>query len=257
LPLHRERTDPVRTPDELELVPRRWVIPDDVHREVALSAVARLWHALFDLRVLYRSQEVLLARLPLPGGSTEERAMPATGGVRRPEHTIEEGGLPAVASAGAILAGASAATSVSQVVYPEEGFRDPYLVPGGGYRDYTLYAVESARHLLLPLAVQAISCGSCGKERPLDLFPFTDGNLLDLEKPCPFCAALPSTESDRVRLASGSIFLLGETAARAALSVELPASPPDEEMPDEEVAQAIRAAFGPTDELSDDGVEPS
>ncbi|MFL5373164.1 MAG: hypothetical protein ACJ78T_04175 [Myxococcales bacterium] len=277
MPLHRERTDPVRTPDELELVHRRWVIPDDVHREVALSAVARLWHALFDLKVLDRSQEVLLARLPLPGGSastedravpatgggrgpghtTEERAMPATGGGRRPQQTIEEGGLPAVASAGAILAGASAATSVSQVVYPEEGFRDPYLVPGGGYRDYTLYAIESARHLLLPLAVEAISCGSCGKERALDPLPFTDGNLLDLENPCPFCAALPSTESDRVRLSSGSIFLLGETAARAALSIELPASPPDEEMPDEEVAQAIEAAFGPTDELSDDGVEPS
>ncbi|MFL5440635.1 MAG: hypothetical protein ACJ79W_15860 [Myxococcales bacterium] len=243
MPLHRERTDPVRTPDELELVHRRGVIPDDVHREVPLSAVARLWHALFDLKVLDRSQEVLLARLPLPGGSGSG--------------SIEEGGLPAVASAGAILAGASAATSVSQVVYPEEGFRDPYLVPGGGYRDYTLYAIESARHLLLPVAVEAISCGACGKERALDPLPFTDGNLLDLTKPCPFCAALPSTESDRVRLSSGSIFLLGETAARAALSIELPASPPDEEMPDEEVARAIEAAFGPTDELSDDGVEPS
>ncbi|MFL5455720.1 MAG: hypothetical protein ACJ78X_04900 [Myxococcales bacterium] len=257
MPLHRERTDPVRTPDELELVHRRWVIADDVHREVPLSAVARLWHALFDLKVLDRSQEVLLARLPLRGGSTGERAMSATGGGRGPEQTMEDGGLPAVASAGAILAGASAATSVSQVVYPEEGFRDPYLVPGGGYRDYTLYAIESARHLLLPVAVEAISCGACGKERALDPLPFTDGNLLDLENPCPFCAALPSTESDRVRLSSGSIFLLGETAARAALSIELPASPPDEEMPDEEVAQAIEAAFGPTDELSDDGVEPS
>jgi hypothetical protein len=58
-------------------------------------------------------------------------------------------------------------------------------------------------------------------------------------------------------LRSGAIFLLGETAARAALSIELPANPPDEEMPDEEVAAAIAAAFGPTDELSDDAVEPS
>jgi hypothetical protein len=239
MPLHRERTDPVRAPDDLGLVHRRWVIPDDVHREVGLGAVAGLWHALFDLRVIDRSQEVLLARLPLPGGSADES------------------GLPAVASAGAILAGASAATSVSQVVYPEDGFRDPYLVPGGGYRDYTLYVIASPGHLLLPLAVEAIACGSCGKERNIDPLPFTDGNLLNLEATCPFCGATPSPDTDRVRLKTGSIFLLGETAARAAFSIELPGSPPDEEMPDEDVATAIEAAFGPTDELSDDGVEPA
>jgi hypothetical protein len=239
MPLHRERTDPIRTPDDLGLVHRRWVLPDDVHREVGLAAAAGLWHALFDLKVIDRSQEVLLYRLRLPGGSQEED------------------GLPAVASAGALLAGASAATAVSQVVYPEEGFRDPYLVPGGGYRDYTLYAVESPRHLLLPLGVAALACGNCGRERALDPIPFTDGNLLDLELSCPACGAAPSTESDRVRLRTGSIFLLGEMAARAALSIELAAGPPDEEMPDEEVAAAIQAAFGPTDELADDGVEPS
>src|SRR5207237_2677526 len=98
MPLHRERTDPIRTPDDLGLVHRRWVLPDDVHREVGLVAIAGLWHALFTLRVLDRSQEVLLSRLQLPGGS------------------LEEGALPAVASAGSLLAGASAATSVSQVV---------------------------------------------------------------------------------------------------------------------------------------------
>src|SRR5207248_9928572 len=167
MPLHRERTDPIRTPDEMGLVHRRWVLPDDVHREVGLAAVAGLWHVLFDLHVLDRSQEVLLCRLPLPAGS------------------LEEGGLPAVASAGAVLAGASADTAVSQVVYPEEGFRDPYLGPGGGYRDYTLYAVESPRHLLLPIAVSALVCGNCGQERALDPIPFTDGGLLDLEKTCP------------------------------------------------------------------------
>src|SRR5205823_1362577 len=180
----------------------RWVLPDDVHREVGLAAVAGLWHVLFDLHVLDRSQEVLLCRLPLPAGS------------------LEEGGLPAVASAGAVLAGASAATSVSQVVYPEEGFRDPYLVPGGGYRDYTLYAVESGRYLFLPLAVAALACGSCGKERTPDSIVFSDGSLLDLERPCPACGAPTSPDSDRARLQAGSVFLLGEIGARVALSIE-------------------------------------
>jgi hypothetical protein len=239
MPLHRERTDPIRTPDDLGLVHRRWVVPDDVHREVSLAAVAGLWHAFFDLKVLDRSQEVLLYRQQLPGGSGEE------------------GGLPAVASAGAILAGGSAATAVSQVVYPEEGFRDPYLVPGGGYRDYTLYAIESRRFLFLPLASLALGCGNCGKDRPIDPAPFADGNLLDLDKTCPACGATTSPDSDRVSLKNGSVFLLGEIGARAALSVELPASPPDEEMPDADVALAIETAFGATDELEDDGVDPS
>jgi hypothetical protein len=239
MPLHRERTDPIRTPDDLGLVHRRWVLPDDVHREVGLAAVAGLWHALFDLRILDRSQEVLLYRQQLPGGSPDVS------------------GLPAVASAGAILAGASSATAVSQVVYPEEGFRDPYLVPGGGYRDYTLYAIESPRFLFLPLGVAALVCGSCGKERPVDPASFSDGNLLDLERTCPSCGAATSADSDRVRLGSGPVFLLGEASARTALSIELPGSPPDEEMPDAEVASAIEAAFGPTDELADEGVEPA
>src|SRR4051812_29987616 len=186
MPLHRERTDPVRTPDDLGLVHRRWIVPDDVGREVGLAAAARLWHALFDLKILDGSQEVFLYRLPLPGGSQEES------------------GLPAVASAGAILAGASAASAVSQVVHPEEGFRDPYLVPGGGYRDYTLYAVGSPRHLLLPLAVSALACGKCGHERAVDAVPFVEGAVLDLDAKCPACGAPTSPDSDRVRLKSGS-----------------------------------------------------
>ena len=239
MPLHRERTDPVRTPDDLGLVHRRWILPDDIERDIGLAAATRLWHALFDLKVLDRSQEVYLYRLPLPGGSQEES------------------GLPAVASAGAILAGASAATAVSQVVQPEEGFRDPYLVPGGGYRDYTLYAVGSPRHLLLPLPVAALACGKCGQERAAEPIPFVEGAILDLDGKCPACGAPTSPDSDRVRLKNGSIFLLGEASARVALSVELPVGPPDEELPDGEIAAAIEAAFGPTDELSDDGVEPS
>src|SRR5438045_8017525 len=98
MPLHRERTDPVRTPDDLGLVHRRWIVPDDVGREVGLAAAARLWHALFDLKVLDRSQEVFLFRLQLPAVSQEESA------------------LPAVASAGVSLSCASDATAVTQVV---------------------------------------------------------------------------------------------------------------------------------------------
>src|SRR5207237_9878486 len=108
-----------------------------------------------------------------------------------------------------------------------------------------------------PLPVSRLPWRSRGPDRPLEPIPFTDSGLLDLEASCPACGAAPPPDSDRVRLKTGSIFLLGEASARAALAIELPAGPPDEEMPDEEVASAIEAAFGPTDELSDDGVEPS
>src|SRR2546423_11607873 len=82
MPLHRERTDPVRTPDDLGLVHRRWIVPDDVGREVGLAAAARLWHALFDLKVLDRSQEVFLFRLQLPAGSQEKSGLPAVAHAR-------------------------------------------------------------------------------------------------------------------------------------------------------------------------------
>src|SRR5689334_4666893 len=108
MPLQRERTDPVRTPDELSVAHRRWIVPDDVHRPIGLSQAARLWRGFFDLGVLDVGQEVLLERLPLPPGE------------------LQRADLPGVASAGALLAGSSAATSVSQVVFPEEGLRDPY-----------------------------------------------------------------------------------------------------------------------------------
>src|SRR5437868_11495045 len=136
MPLHRERTDPVRTPDDLGLVHRRWVVSDDIRREVGLAAAARLWHAFFDLQVLDRSQEVFLYRLQLPGGSQEES------------------GLPAVASAGALLAGASAATAVSQVVHPEDGFRDPYLVPGDGRSEEHTSELQSRFDLVCRLRLE-------------------------------------------------------------------------------------------------------
>src|SRR5438067_13051744 len=129
MPVTRERVDPVRTPDSLGLVHRRWVLPDDVHRPVGLPAAARLWRGLLELSVLDAGMEVLLQRLRLPSPTLDEQEMPA------------------LASAGALLAGTSAATLVTQVVWTDdEKRRDPYAEEGEsdpeGFRDYTLYAVD-------------------------------------------------------------------------------------------------------------------
>jgi hypothetical protein len=237
MPLHRERTDPVRTPDELTVAHRRWIVPDDVHRPIGLSQAARLWRGFFELRVLDVGQEVLLERLALPPGE------------------LQRADLPGVASAGAILAGSSAATSVSQVVFPEEGLRDPY--PGDpGYRDYTVYVVDSDRFLLVPVEPEAILCGSCGREAAPELIRFGAAFLLDATGPCPACGAARELERDRARLRGGAVFLLEEACARAALAVELPSAPAVEEMPDADVSALVRDAFGGCDELADDGVEP-
>ena len=56
---------------------------------------------------------------------------------------------------------------------------------------------------------------------------------------------------------NGAVFLLEELACRAALSIELPREPQSEEMPDAQVAQLLREAFGGTDELADDAVPPA
>src|SRR6266849_2966421 len=109
MPLHRERVDPIRTPAQLELCHRRWLLPDDVGRAVLLPQAARLWRGLLDLGVLDGSSEAQLDRLSLPAAGEPD-----------------QNDLPAAASAGALLAGAGAATAVSQVVFPEEGRRDPY-----------------------------------------------------------------------------------------------------------------------------------
>ena len=110
MPLHRERVDPIRTPVELEICHRRWLIPDDPERAVAIPQVARLWRGLLDLGVLDPGSEAVLDRLPLPPAGD-------------PEHTE----LPAIASAGALLGTSSSAAAVSQVVFPDDGRRDPYL----------------------------------------------------------------------------------------------------------------------------------
>jgi len=72
MPVHRERTDPVRTPAQLEVCHRRWLLPDDVARAVPLPQAARLWRGLIDLGVLDPSSEAELDRLALPAAGGED-----------------------------------------------------------------------------------------------------------------------------------------------------------------------------------------
>src|SRR5713101_6191142 len=100
-------------------------------------------------------------------------------------------------------------------------------------------------------------CGAGGKTFAPPLASFGAAALLDLERTCPGCGARLDLGRDRGRLRSGAVFLLEELCARAALSVELPRAPRDEELPDAAVAALLREAFGDYDELADDGVEPA
>ena len=238
MPVTRERVDPQRDQSDLGLVHRRWLLPDDVHRDVALPQLARLWRGLLELGVLNAREEVRLQRFG-----------------------AESADMPAPASPGALLAGGSASL-VTQVVWTdEEGRRDPYALEGepdpDGFRDYTLYALGSASRLLLPLAPVAWLCSRCQKRFAPDLPRFGEGVLLDLEAPLCGCGALPDLESDRGELRNGAVFLLEELACRAALSIELPRAPQSEELPDAAVAQLLHDAFGGTDELADDEVPPA
>lgn len=239
MPVTRERVDPVRDQTELGLVHRRWILPDDVHRPVALPQLARLWRGLIELSCLDPNQEVHLARV-----------------------SGEEMDMPAAASAGALLAGAGAATFVTQVVWVDEGERrDPYAVGGesdpGGFRDYTLYAIDAPDKLLLPIPPVAHVCGACGARTQPELPRFGEGVLLELSKTCEKCGASLDLGRDKGELKTGAVFLLEELAAKAALSIELPREPASEELPDAQVAQLLADAFGPTDELADDAVPPA
>ncbi len=241
MPVTRERVDPIRDQSTLDLVHRRWILPDDVHRAVALPQLARLWRGLVELGCLDPDQEIHLERL-------------------RPAR--EEMDMPAAASAGALLAGAGAATLVTQVVWVDEGERrDPYAIDGdsdpAGFRDYTLYAVDSAVQLLLPIPPVAHRCGACGERHLPDLPRFGEGVLLDLSASCPKCGAAVDLGRDKGELKTGAVFLLEELACRAALSIELPRAPQSEELPDSAVAALLAEAFGPTDELADDAVPPA
>jgi hypothetical protein len=242
MPLHRERVDPIRTPVELEECHRRWLLPDEATRVVTIPDAARLWRGLLDAGVLDAGSEATLDLLPLPASS-------------EPQHSE----LPVAASAGALLAAAGSAAAVSQVVFPEEGRRDPYQEdePDPGYRDYTLYVIDSPRFLLIPIPPVEITCGACGRSAAPELTSFGVAALLDLARPCSACGAPVDIGRDRARLRSGAVFLLEELCCRAALSIELPRAPRAEELPDAEVAALLRGAFGSYDELADDGVEPA
>jgi hypothetical protein len=238
MPVTRERVDPIRDSSGLGLVHRRWIVPDEVARPIALAGLSGLWHGLFDLSVLDAGQEVRLVRYGGP-----------------------ESDMPARASPGAILAGAGSASFVTQVVWTnEEGIRDPYALNGepdpDGFRDYTLYALDAGSRLLLPIVPKSRLCASCGKRYELSLPRFGEGVLLDVSVPCP-CGAAVDLGRDKGELMSGAAFLLEELTARAALSIELPAAPQSEELPDAAVAALLQEAFGSTDELADDRVTPA
>jgi len=238
MPVTRERVDQIRDSSGMELVHRRWIVPDEVSRPIALPGASRLWHGLLDLAVLDAGQEVKVTRF---GGT--------------------ENDMPAAASPGAILAGAGAASFVTQVVWTnEEGIRDPYALEGepdpDGFRDYTLYVIDAESKLLLPIIPKSRLCAACGKRYDFDLPRFGEGALLDLAAPCP-CGAAIDLARDKGELMSGAVFLLEELTARAALSIELPSAPSSEELPDAAVAALLQQAFGGTDEFADDRVTPA
>ena len=244
MPVRRERVDPIRTPDGTLLVHRRWIRPDDLARPIAPAALARLWRGLRELDVLDPSAEVALEKRALP-------LAPAAESVRLD--------LPAAASAGALLATAGEAALLTQVVWidRDDGRRDPYGEDEDGvrgFRDYTLYSVGAGQegYLLLPLVPLSLSCGACGHASDPALPRFGEAALLDLSRPCPGCKAALDPGRDKVRLRSGAVFLLEEACARAALSIELPAAPEEEELPDAAVAGLLQEAFGGYDELADD-----
>jgi hypothetical protein len=139
--------------------------------------------------------------------------------------------------------------------------RDPYAVEGesdpAGFRDYTLYAIDSAARLLLPIPPVAQLCGACGTRSSPELPRFGEGVLLDLAQQCGKCGATLDLGRDKGELKNGAVFLLEELACRAALSIELPREPQSEELPDGAVAALTRDAFGGTDELADDAVPPA
>jgi hypothetical protein len=147
---------------------------------------------------------------------------------------------------------------VTQVVWTDdEGRLDPYAEEEHGFRDYTLYVVDGGRHLFLPLVPAKILCGACGAAAALEAVRFGEGALLDLARSCAACGAAADLSRDKGELRTGAVFLLEELVCRAALSIELPAAPEAEELPNARVAEALREAFGGTDELADDGVAPA
>ena len=250
--VHRERVDPETDEEDVGLVHRRWILPDDLGRPIALPAIARLWRGLLELSVLDENDEVIFEKLPLP--------LPEQGEVEADRRDI-----PAMASPGLLLAATGSATLVTQVVRIDQGHRDPYRAPvqngaldASDWRDYTLYAVEREGTWLIPIGLEGVVCGACGEGAEVELPWFGEAQLLDLAAyACPSCGAAMDASRDKAQLLSGDVFLLEEICCKAALSIELPEEPAAEELPDAAVASLLREAFGGTDELAHDGVEPS
>lgn len=248
--VRRERVDPVRATDPSLLVHRRWLFPDDVTRTLPMANLSRLWRTLFELSLLNPSESVAVERLLLPAKTGD---------------AISEEEMPALASAGSLLAGAHAATLLTQMVWLEEEDReDPYLFEGvsdpPGFRDYTLYAVADEGYVLLPVPATEILCGACHKagEPGTGSFKFGEAMLLSLSRACPGCGALLALDRDRVLLRSGATYLFSEASARAALSVELLRAPRGDELAaDGPLSKALMSAFGDYDELADDQVPPA
>jgi hypothetical protein len=135
--------------------------------------------------------------------------------------------------------------------------RDPYAESEEGvrgYRDYTVYVIAHERFRLLPIVPGSITCAACGLPDVTRLPRFGEGRLFDLESACPGCGCKRDPGRDTALLRTGARFLLEETIARAALSIELPAAPEAEELPDAKAAALVREAFGDFDELADDRV---
>lgn len=238
MPVHRERTDPARAPEGGSLVHRRWLLPDDAGRLIVPQQLVRLWRGLCDLRFVDAGSEVSVDRLALPPAGEAERQE-----------------MPAFPAGGALLGSAGLALLVTQVVWPaQQGLRDPYAGEGSpteGYRDYTLYSVDHADFLLLPLAPEELLCSSCGRGMALQGARFGEGSLFRRDSACA-CGSLRDPARDRARLRSGQVFLLEELLCRAALSIELPAAPADGELPDGALAALLGETLGGFDELADD-----
>jgi hypothetical protein len=250
--VHRERVDPETDTEDVGLVHRRWILPDDLSRTVALPQLSRLWRGLLELSVLDENDDVIFEKLklPLPEGEVES----------------DRRDIPALASAGLLLAATGSATLVTQVVRLDQGHRDPYRAAGmqngaldeTDWRDYTLYAVEHEGTWLVPIGLEGVVCGACGSAAEVELPWFGEAQLLDLSAyACPSCGVPMDAARDKAQLLSGDVFLLAEICCKAALAIELPEEPAAEELPDAAVANLLAEAFGGTDELAHDGVEPS
>jgi hypothetical protein len=148
----------------------------------------------------------------------------------------------------------------------DEGHRDPYRSPSGKngaveegeWRDYTLYVVAHEGAYLVPIGLEAITCGACGVEAAAELPWFGEAQILEVSAySCPDCGAQMDVSRDKAELITGDVFLLEEVCCKAALAIELPEAPASEELPDQAVAALLAEAFGGVDELAHDGVEPS